>query len=236
MSLLIKGSLFICFLLVAHLWIKQVINTEENNQKMKESLETINNSYTEFQGKINQARKYRHDIPKHLHMMEEVVSDMADKKYCDDELLNTIAHMKAKKCLEQNIDLKIKLSLKEKDILTQLHIEKVDFNALIQNLLDNAIEECCRIPEFSDREIIWTMEQISEGIKIQVANTCNNTESIDFVTQKEDKKAHGWGVKIIKETVNVAGGKIDYIKEESGRICAEIFLPFIRNNERQIKK
>lgn len=228
MSLLIKGSLFISILFVAHLWIKQVMNTEENNQKMKESLETINNSYTEVQGKISQARKYRHDIPKHLHMMEEVVSDIADKKYCDDELLNTIAHMKAEKCLEQNIDLKIKLSLIEKDILTKLHIEKVDFNVLIQNLLDNAIEECCRIPESSERKIIWTIGQTPEGIKIEVANTCNNTEKIDFVTKKEDKKAHGWGVKIIKEIVNEAGGRIDYIKEGRNRICAEVFLPFVK--------
>lgn len=228
MSLLIKGSLLISILFVAHLWIKRVIDTEENNQKMKESLETINNSYTEVQGKISQARKYRHDIPKHLHMMEEVVSDIADKKYCDDELLNTIAHMKAEKCLEQNIDLKIKLSLIEKDILTKLHIEKVDFNVLIQNLLDNAIEECCRIPESSERKIIWTIGQTPEGIKIEVANTCNNTEKIDFVTKKEDKKAHGWGVKIIKEIVNEAGGRIDYIKEGRNRICAEVFLPFVK--------
>lgn len=228
MSLLIKGSLLISILFVAHLWIKRVIDTEENNQKMKESLETINNSYTEVQGKISQARKYRHDIPKHLHMMEEVVSDIADKKYCDDELLNTIAHMKAEKCLEQNIELKIKLSLIEKDILTKLHIEKVDFNVLIQNLLDNAIEECCRIPESSERKIIWTIGQTPEGIKIEVANTCNNTEKIDFVTKKEDKKAHGWGVKIIKEIVNEAGGRIDYIKEGRNRICAEVFLPFVK--------
>ena len=230
MSLLIKGSLLICTLFVVHLWIKQVIDTEENNQKMEESLKAMNNSYRESQGKISQARKYRHDIPKHLHMMEEAVSNISDRKYCDDELLNTIARMKVEKCLEQNIDLKIKFSLREKDIFTRLHIEKVDFNGLIQNLLDNAIEECCRIPKSSERKIVWMIEQTSEGIEIQVANNCNNTENIDFVSRKEDKKAHGWGVKIIKETVSKAGGSIDYIKEGIDRICAEVFLPFVKNN------
>ena len=57
MSLLIKGSLLICTLFVVHLWIKQVMDTEESNQEMEESLETMNNSYTEFQMKISQARK-----------------------------------------------------------------------------------------------------------------------------------------------------------------------------------
>ena len=227
MSLLIKGSLLICILFIVHIWIKQVMNTEENNHKLEESLETMNNSYMEFQSKISQARKYRHDIPKQIHIMEEAVSDDCERKYCEDGLLNTIACMKAEKCMGQNINLKINFDLKEKEIFTKLHIEKVDFSDLIQNLLDNAIEECCRIPEASERKIIWTVNQVSEGIKIQVINTCNNTENIDFVTKKADKSAHGWGVKIIKDTVNAAEGRIDYIKEGTDRICAEIFLPFV---------
>ena len=230
MGLLIRGSLLLVTLLAIHLWIKQVMDTEERNQKMEESLEAMDHSCAEFQGKISQARKYRHDIPKHLHMIEEVVSEIHDGKYCNDELLNTIACMETKKCLEQNINLKINLSVKEQNILTKLHMERVDLSGLIQNLLDNAIEECCRIPEYSKREIVWMLSQTSKGIKIQVTNTCSNIESIDFVTQKEDKKAHGWGVKIIKEIVRAAGGRIDYIKEEENRICAEVFLPFVKNN------
>lgn len=230
MSLLIKGSLLICTLFVVHFWIKQVMDAEESKQEMEESLETMNNSYTEIQMKISQARKYRHDIPKHLHIMEEAFLDNTDRKYCEDELLNTIACMKEEKCLEQNINLKIKFDLKEKEIFTKLHIEKVDFSGLVQNLLDNAIEECCRISEDSEREIVWAISHNSEGIKMQVENTCNNTEKIDFMTQKENKKVHGWGVKIIKETVNAAGGRIDYIKEGTGRICAEVFLPFVKFN------
>ena len=98
MSLLIKGSLLICSLFVVHLWIKQVLDTEESNHQMEETLESMGNSYAEFQGKISKARKYRHDIPKHLHMMEEAVSDTAKNRYCVDDMLNTIACMKEKKC------------------------------------------------------------------------------------------------------------------------------------------
>lgn len=80
MGVLVKTSLFICILWGIHIWIKQVIDTEENNQKMEETLENMNHSYVEFQGKISEARKYRHDIPKHLHMMEQAVSDIIDSK------------------------------------------------------------------------------------------------------------------------------------------------------------
>ena len=227
MSLLIKGSLLLCIFFVIHWWIKQVMDTEENNQEMEESLEAMNGSYLKFQEKISQARKYRHDIPKHLHVMEETVSGISNRKYCRDGLLDTIACITAEKCLEQNIDLKMNLSVEEKDIFTKLSVEKVDFSGLIQNLLDNAIEECCRMPEVSKREIVWTIGQACDGIKIQVENTCNHAESIDFLSQKEDKKKHGWGVKIIKEIVNAAGGRITYIKEGTDKIRAEVFLPYI---------
>lgn len=226
----VEGKMIFLFLILlgVRFWIKKVLSIERDNKKIEDTLKIMSQSYTELQEQIDAARKYRHDIPKHLHMMEKAVSHISDRKYCDDELLNTIAHMKAEKCQEQNIDFKIKLSLEEKDIFTKLSIEKVDFSSLMQNLLDNAIEACCRIPESSEREIIWTIDQTCEGIEIQVENTCINTENIDFVTGKEDKKAHGWGVKIIKETVNMAGGKIDYIKKKTGRICAKVVLPFVK--------
>lgn len=224
------GKMIFLFLILLGIqfWIKKVLNIEKDNKKIENTLKIMEQSYTELQEQIDAVRKYRHDIPKHLHIMEEAVSDNSDRKYCEDELLNTIACIKAEKCLEQNINLKIGFDLKEKEILTKLPIEKVDFSGLVQNLLDNATEECSRIPETFEREIVWTISQTSEGIEMQVENTCNNTEKIDFVTQKEDKKAHGWGVKIIKETVNAAGGRIDYIKEGRDRICAEVFLPFVQ--------
>ena len=55
------------------------MDTEESNERMEESIEAIQQSYTEFQEKIDAARKYRHDIPKHLHMMEEVMSESCKK-------------------------------------------------------------------------------------------------------------------------------------------------------------
>ena len=217
-----KALFLFLILLGIRLWIKKVLDIEKDNKKIETTIEKMNQSYTELQEQIDAARKYRHDIPKHLHIMEEVVLGLSDGKYCDDKLLNAIAHMK------KNIDLKIKFSMSEKNISTKLPIQEIDFNGLVQNLLENAIEECCRIPESSERKIIWTIDQISEGIKIWVANSCNNTENIDFVTGKEDKKSHGWGVKIIKETVAATGGRIDYIKAGTNQIHVEVFMPFAK--------
>ena len=219
-----KALFLFLILLGIRLWIKKVLDIEKDNKKIETTLEIMNQSYTELQEQIDAARKYRH-----LHIMEEVVLGLSDGKYCDDKLLNAIAHMKVEKCLEKNIDLKIKFSMSEKNISTKLPIQEIDFNGLVQNLLENAIEECCRISEDFERKILWTMNTTEYGVKIRVENTCCNIKNIDFITKKEDKNAHGWGVRIIKEVVQKAGGNINYTKEEGNNICAEVFLPFIGN-------
>ena len=204
------------------------MDTEESNDRMEESIEVMQQSYTEFQEKIDAARKYRHDIPKHLHMMEEAMSGSCEKRYCNNDMLNTIACIKEEKCREYNISMIIDISKKEASFLDRLPMEKVDISGVIQNLLDNAIEECCRIPEESERKILWTINETASGMKMQVENTCRSIEKIDFTTKKEDKKAHGWGVKIIKELIRKAGGTIEYVTKDANRICAEVFIPFNR--------
>lgn len=226
--LIIRGGFLLCIFFIIHLWIRRIMDTEESNERMEESMEAIQQSYTEFQGKIDAARKYRHDIPKHLHMMEEAMSGSSNHQYCNNDMLNTIACMKEEKCREYNISMIIDICIEEADFLERLPMEKVDISGVIQNLLDNAMEECCRIPEASEREILWTINETSNGMKMQVENTVRNIETIDFTTKKEDKKAHGWGVKIIKELIGEAGGTIEYITKDANRICAEVFIPFNR--------
>ena len=51
---------------------------------------------------------------------------------------------------------------------------------MIQNLLDNAIEENCRITDLEEREIKWTILQADLGLKMQIENTCLDIDKIDF--------------------------------------------------------
>ena len=66
---------------------------------------------------------------------------------------------------------------------------------MIQNLLDNAIEENCRITDLEEREIKWTILQADFGLKMQIKNACLDIDKIDFETAKilvsEYKKEKG---------------------------------------------
>lgn len=99
-------------------------------------------------------------------------------------------------------------------------------SGLVQNLLDNAIEENCRITDLKEREIKWTILQEDFGVKMQIENRCSDIDKIDFETKKTEKELHGWGVKIIKEIVDEAQGTIQYIKEQNNRLKVIVFYHF----------
>ena len=209
-----KVALGAVLLLFIHMWVKEVLREEENNEKRKEGLLSIISTDGELQKQIDIIRKYRHDIPKHIHMMEEAIDrDIMEKRFCDNELLNAVAKIKEAECQQKNISIKINLSA-------------IKVSGLVQNLLDNAIEENCRITDLKEREIKWTILQEDFGVKMQIENRCSDIDKIDFETKKTEKELHGWGVKIIKEIVDEAQGTIQYIKEQNNRLKVIVFLPF----------
>lgn len=68
------------FFTFIHMWVKEVLREEENNEKRKEGLLSIISTDGELQKQIDIIRKYRHDIPKHIHMMEETIDrDIMEK-------------------------------------------------------------------------------------------------------------------------------------------------------------
>ena len=90
-----KVALGAVLLLFIHMWVKEVLREEENNEKRKEGLLSIISTDGELQKQIDIIRKYRHDIPKHIHMMEEAIDrDIMEKRFCDNELLNAVAKIK----------------------------------------------------------------------------------------------------------------------------------------------
>ena len=222
MGVLVKTSLFICILWGIHIWIKQVIDTEENNQKMEETLENMNHSYVEFQGKINQARKYRHDIPKHLHMMEQAVSDIIDDEYSVDTMLNAIACVTEEKCLEYNIQIKINLAIKEREIFDKLNIEKVDLSGLLQNLLDNAIEAAMAVEQ--EKRYVHVESKFQEGrLLLSIKNSKPSGTSSYQQTSKKDKIKHGRGIRSVRKVAEKYGGEL-MLKDQGEHFEAVLLL------------
>lgn len=99
--------------------------------------------------------------------------------------------------------------------VTGLPIAEYDFFTILENLLENAIEaaEKCDI---GNRFINLKIYMINEIFIVELENSYRVEPALKhgrFLTIKDDKEAHGWGIENIKELVNQNEGTylIEYV-------------------------
>ncbi len=114
---------------------------------------------------------------------------------------------------------------------SNLAISDYDLCTIVSNAITNAVEGVTRQID-KDKKIIINMTYEENGFVIKIWNTCNPIEIIDeknqYSTLKIDKKAHGFGLKNIKETVEKNMGKLIYGNERNG---FELIVHLPRKNE-----
>lgn len=112
-------------------------------------------------------------------------------------LLDALLNQKYQAATEQNIDIQFQVS-----DLTQLPLEIEKIVVLLSNLLDNAIEGCCRVED--ERIMYCKLIQDEDLLEISVRNTSvpltilNNT----IPTSKAPKYEHGYGLSQIQYIIN----------------------------------
>ncbi len=107
--------------------------------------------------------------------------------------------------MENNITYHIDICVPE-----ELSIRDIDLMSVFSNLIDNAIENCSKV-EVENRYINIKSAMIKNYLTIDITNSKSNNYIQDndhFVTWKEDKKLHGYGLKIIHEIMEKYEGEI----------------------------
>ena len=224
-----KVALGAVLLLFIHMWVKEVLREEENNEKRKEGLLSIISTDGELQKQIDIIRKYRHDIPKHIHMMEEAIDrDIMEKRFCDNELLNAVAKIKEAECQQKNISIKIDFKL-EKDAVEKINLSAIKVSGLVQNLLDNAIKFSPNqgiITMFLKQEndqVKFILEDEGPGIDEEIKNRIFDK----FYQADGSHKAegNGLGLALVKRIIDSAGGTIEAQNREYGGCRFVVQLP-----------
>ena len=115
----------------------------------------------------------------------------------------------------------IKVSVSTINDLESKH--NIDLCSLFGNLLDNAI----RASKQSSKKVInLDIRRDMESIAITVKNTIDSSvlaKNPDLVSDKQDKKKHGYGTKIIREIAKKYSGFADFY-EEDGYFCCNVML------------
>ena len=107
-------------------------------------------------------------------------------------------------------DFSIKLQLD-----CQLHtipIDETDFIVMFSNLIDNALD-AVEHSKIGERDVKIILKNINSMFLLKVINTCKIQPHIKnerFLTNKENKKEHGWGIESVKYIVKKYNGDISF--------------------------
>ena len=175
-------------------------------------------------------KKFSHDYKAHLfcldHMLEEENYEQMHEYlqrlhgieketgnfvvYTTNNNINVILNQKKSMASKRKVEFKIKTQNVKIE-----HIAIYDFNMLLSNLCDNAIEAAQKA------EQKWVELQIEKNrayLKIEIKNSTNKNilkENPGFFTDKEEKEWHGLGMKIIQNVIEKYEGAMEFEGEEN---------------------
>lgn len=194
-----------------------------------EMYEMQRNHYRLTTEQIKKLTALRHDFRNHLYVISERIrrseydeaisyidkiggctEEASSIVLAENEILATILTVKNMICKNKEIEFDHEITC------GPIHIEDMDLNTVVSNLLDNAIEasEKC---EINQRKIVFKIKDVKQFLAIECSNTCKMKQAGKkhiFQTTKDNKEEHGYGIENIKETVEKYGGQAEFTCEE----------------------
>lgn len=221
-----------------------ILKLAENNQLLKEKEELIRKSlkmqeqnYKYLEKKEQETRKLRHDIRKHLHVMDELGREKeyekqqvylqnilgkveVNKKYVTvhNGIVDAIINRYMEICREENIFFQVNGKMPE-----VCKIEPYDLCTVFGNLLENALE-AAKISE--EKQIFLTVAYEGNTILIKEENSYVGELKIEngaLKTTKEKKDMHGYGLRNMEESIQCYHG-IMTCYTENQRFIIEIMI------------
>lgn len=213
-------------------------------EKLLKETEEMRSQDAELRELHQNVRQLKHDMKNHLMVLTAYLNDgeYDQAKAYTSELLDKFSTMHSyietgNVLLNHIINEKLSYA-KAQGILVKAEIEnlsfermnRMDFSALLSNMLDNAIEALERemkneVPERLQLEVIITTHRGYETIcvKNRISSSVL-TENPELITSKNEKDRHGFGVGKIKAIAGQYGGLVDFY-EEDNFFCVKVFIP-----------
>ena len=162
-------------------------------------------------GETEQAREYTSELLDKFSTMHSYIET-------GNVLLNHIINEKLSYAKSQGILVKAEI-----ENLAFEKMSRMDFSALLSNMLDNAIEAL--LQEKGEMQVTISLQRGYETIcvKNQISSSVLK-ENPTLETSKKEKDQHGFGVGKIKEIVAQYGGMADFYEEEKF-FCVKVFIP-----------
>lgn len=215
------------------------ISVKNNQQKELELLkiqEQYNHQYIENAGQqYDSIRKIRHDLKDQLSVVYTMIADGHCKeamKYIErnvniisvnESVVNTDnyvvnAIINSKFAVADAVGIRTKCS----SIKDFNGIDDTDLLHILSNALDNAITGCTAISDDSEKFISLDISRTTDIYRIVIKNTIKESvlsKNPNLKTTKSDLGKHGWGTKIIRETVDKYQGRCEFYESDNVFTC-----------------
>ena len=215
----ITGVLYSIFLTL-NLAIKNILSDRQNREL--QSFMYMQKQQYDYQLQQSVAvRRFKHDLVNHIGVVRELMNEKKTeeaKEYIDtiwniqdvfdlkihtgDSFLDIIVNYYLYLAVKENIEFAVWGKLTEK-----MPLEMFDITTLMGNILQNAFEAAIKadVPRIRV-ELVEHKEEIFVVVSNSVAKRVN-TKADFFMTSKEDKENHGFGLKNIAATVEKYHGE-----------------------------
>ncbi|MGX8704941.1 MAG: GHKL domain-containing protein [bacterium] len=198
-------------------------------QLSQESIDLVNQKYHDLKHQIAllRAQAGSESAKASLSRIEGDIRRYEAQTHTGSAVLDAVLTSKGLYC--QNHDIEFKYIVDGKPLAM---MDDMEIAALFGNMFDNAIESVERIAD-AERRLIWLYVTGERGfLRIRIENTCD--EAVRFVdglplTNKRDRRYHGFGMKSMQRTVEKYGGSLMAEQQES-RFCLKILIPMSREN------
>lgn len=164
------------------------------------------------QGDINKAKEY-------LKSFTEKVDAICLPVVVDHMIVNMVLNEKIFLAKRQKLKLKYMVLSKR---LSMLNIDDIDLYVLLENVLNNAIENCSS-SGFINLEVIDKHQYVKFSVSNSIEQTVLQTNK-ELHTTKENKEDHGHGIHNMKNIVNNCQGVLCFYEEDHMFYC-EISIP-----------
>ena len=187
---------------------------------------------------LSQYRLLRHEMKNSLFYIDELVKEgeygrlreYVDDSICRQEsitdvidtgrpIVSAMLNQKRAYARERGTDMEVKAVLSGNITIRDIHI-----CTILSNLLDNAIRECEGLP---DSHITVEIKPVKSYLAICVSNTTHGDilkQNPSLATTKEDKAAHGIGLKVVRAIVEENGGMMNIRMEGENLLSVECML------------
>ncbi len=239
----LKTILFIALgvLLLAVLLFVMIKTAIKNySEKKLESYQNdlLQKHYNEVENMYRQMRGWRHDYRNHIATMKihleqgnyELLGNYLNELNKDLTTVDTVlktgnvmvdAILNSKISLAQSKNIKVDATAA---VPEKIRVSDTDICVIIGNLLDNAIEACCKFEDEDKRFIRIYIGLLKQQLYISVSNSVGGEikkeGKIYFTTKNEN---HGFGLKRIDKIVSKYGGYINR-QDETDVFATEIMI------------